>query len=171
MLNREQIKNLIKKKKLVANFVNLDMQLAPNGLDLTVEKIFAFVARGSLDFSNSERIIPEAKEILPKKKRSQDKYGWWNLKKGVYKIKTNEKFNFPKNLTGVAFPRSSLLRMGAYTQSGVWDAGFEGKAEFILAIENPKGIRIKQNARIAQLAFVEMAETKRGYDGIYKNLK
>jgi len=170
MLNREQIKNLIKKSNLVKNFINLDIQLTPNGLDLTVEKIFDFESDGTLDFSNSERFIPIGKEIIPQKS-FKDKYGWWNLKRGVYKIRTNEYINLPKNLIGISFPRSFVLRMGAYTQTGVWDAGFEGKSEFILVVGNPKGIRIKQNARIVQIIFANIIETKHGYNGIYKKLK
>lgn len=153
------------------NFIDLETQLTPNGFDLTVEKIFDFSSAGALDFSNSERVIPEGREILAKKRNSKDQYGWWNLKKGTYKVKTNEIVNLPKNLLGIAFPRSSLLRMGAFTQTGVWDAGFSGKAEFVLAVGNPKGIKIKENARISQLIFVKMSETKSGYNGIHQNLK
>lgn len=170
MLNREQIKDLIKKKKLLENFIDLEIQLTPNGFDLTVEKIFEFESAGFLDFSNSERVVPKGKEIKPKKRKIKDKYGWWNLKKGVYKIRTNEKVNLPKDLIALAFSRSSLLRMGGFTQVGVWDAGFEGKSEFILTVGNPKGIKIKQNARIAQMVFIKITKTKHGYNGIYKNL-
>ena len=169
MLNREQIKNLIKGKKLIENFIDLDIQLTPNGFDLTVEKIFGFNGAGALDFSNSERVVPQAKEIKPKKS-AKDKYGWWILRTGAYKIRTNEKINLPKNLIAIAFPRSSLLRMGGIVQAGVWDAGFEGKSEFVLTVVNPRGIRIKQNARIAQIIFLKISETRHGYNGIYKNL-
>lgn len=170
MLNGEQIKNLIEKRKLIENFIDLDVQLTPNGFDLTVEKIFGFEAAGALDFSNSERVVPAGKEIKPKKKSQKDKYGWWNLRQGVYKIRTNERINLPKDLIAIAFSRSSLLRMGTFVQVGVWDAGFEGKSEFLLAVENPKGIRIKQNARILQIIFEKIKVVKKGYEGIYKKL-
>ena len=60
--------------------------------------------------------------------------------------------------------------MGAYTAHGIWDAGFCGKSEFILVVENPHGIDIKQNARVAQLMFLPCQETE-SYNGIYNNLK
>jgi deoxycytidine triphosphate deaminase len=60
--------------------------------------------------------------------------------------------------------------MAAFTHHGVWDAGFSGRGEFILSVENPKGIEIKQNARLAQLIFLNVNETEE-YQGIYKNLK
>ena len=169
MLNKRQIRQLIEKEKLIEGSINLDTQLTPNGFDLTVSEIFEFVDSGALDFSNKERLVPEGKKIPPQKINPQDKFGWWQLKRGVYKVKTNEQVNLPNNLAALAFSRTSLLRMGAFTQHGVWDAGFKGKGEFILAVENPAGIKIKQNSRIAQLVFFKVDETE-SYEGIYKNL-
>lgn len=168
MLNAQEIEKLIKEKELIGNCINLEVQLTPNGFDLTVAEVFAFNTPGALDFSNKERVIPKSKLLLPKKKSSQDKFGWWHLKKGIYKIQTNETVHLPKDLIALAFSRTSLLRMGAFTQHGVWDAGFQGKSEFVLVVENPKGIRLKQNARIAQLIFMRINETKQSYQGIYQ---
>lgn len=168
MLNRKEIRKLIEQKGLVKDYCNLDIQLTPNGLDVTVGKVFEFRVPGALDFSNSERAVPEGKEILPKKENPQDKYGWWDLTKGAYKVRTNEVFNMPKDLIAIAFPRSSLLRIGAFTQTGVWDSGFKGKAEFILVVENSKGIRLKENARVTQVIFTKIKAPKQGYNGIYK---
>jgi len=168
-LNTPEIKKLIQEQNLIQGFINLDAQLTPNGFDLTAGNIFNFNASGALDFSNKERKVPEGKEILPKKRNAQDKFGWWNLKKGAYKVRTNEVINLPLDLIAIAFSRTSLLRMGAFTQHGVWDAGFKGKSEFILVIENPKGIRLKQNARIAQLIFLKINAAIQGYQGVYQN--
>ncbi|MBM3246490.1 MAG: deoxyuridine 5'-triphosphate nucleotidohydrolase [Candidatus Omnitrophica bacterium] len=187
MLNKDEIQQYIKEKGLVANYIHLETQLTPNGFDLTVAKVFSFDSQGALDFSNKERNVPDCIEILPQKLDKEDKFGtstmlstdgersrtigWWELKKGAYKIRTNETVNLPNDLIALAFARTSLLRMGAFTQHGVWDAGFMGKGEFILAVENPEGIRIKQNARIAQLIFLRMNEIGQGYNGIYQKNK
>jgi len=171
MLNREEIESLIKEKELIVGYIDLDVQLTPNGFDLTCGSISEFTAPGALDFSNKERKIPAGKELFPEKETREDKFGWWNLKKGAYKIKTNEAVNLPQDLIAMAFTRTSLLRMGAFTQHGVWDAGFKGKGEFVLIVENPAGIWVKQNARIAQLIFLGVNKTGRGYQGIYQNLE
>lgn len=168
MLNRQEIKKLIEEKGLITNYFNLDIQLAPNGFDLTAGSVFEFINSGALDFSNKERLIPQVKEIFPEKKNPQDKFGWWNLKTGAYKIRTNETVNLPQDLVILAFPRSSLLRVGAFTQNAVWDAGFSGKSEFILVVENPQGLRLKQNARIIQIIFININKTDIGYKGIYQ---
>ncbi|MDD2703256.1 MAG: deoxyuridine 5'-triphosphate nucleotidohydrolase [Candidatus Omnitrophica bacterium] len=171
MLNHCQIEKLIREQGLITGYLDLGTQLTPNGFDLTAGSIFEFESGGAVDFSNKERVLPDVRELMPQKTGPQDKYGWWQLKKGAYKIKTNETVKLPNSLIGIAFPRSTLLRMGAYTQTGVWDAGFQGKSEFILLVENPLGIRVKQNARIVQLLFMGMDEAVRGYEGMYQDSK
>lgn len=168
MFNKNEIERLIKENNLITDYINLDTQLTPNGFDLTVSNIFEFKSRGALDFSNKERVVPAQEEIIPQKENPRDKFGWWDLKKGAYKVKTNETINLPNDLAAICFSRTSLLRMGAFTQHGVWDAGFKGKGEFILVIENPAGTKLKQNARIAQLIFLKINEVKQGYNGIYQ---
>ncbi|MFA5008928.1 MAG: deoxyuridine 5'-triphosphate nucleotidohydrolase [Candidatus Omnitrophota bacterium] len=170
MLNKQEIKKLVEEKKLLEGHIDLETQLTPNGFDLTAGKIYEFDACGAVDFSNKERVVPEGKELIPEKQKPEDKFGWWTLKTGAYKVRTNETVNLPNDLVAQAFTRTTLLRMGAFTQHGVWDAGFTGRGEFVLIVGNPCGIKIKQNARIAQLVFLPTRETE-GYKGIYKNLK
>ena len=169
MLNRQEIERLIKANGLISAYCDLDTQLTPNGFDLTAAGIWEFKSEGTLDFSNKQRKLPETAEIKARKDGSQDKFGWWELKAGSYKVVTNEIVKLPLDLIGVAFCRSSLLRMGAFTQTGVWDAGFEGRSEFVLVVANPSGIRLKENARVVQLMFTKITETETGYSGIYQN--
>jgi len=169
MLNREELSELILKNELVSGYMDLETQLTPNGFDLTVSQIFRFEGQGSLDFSNKERILPQTPEIAAIKDKPDDKFGWWFLNRGVYKVSTNEVVSIPNDLIAVAYPRSSLLRMGCFTQTAVWDAGYKGRSEFLLIVDNSGGLKLKQNARIAQLAFWKIKETKNGYQGIYQN--
>jgi len=169
MLNREEIEKLIKENNLVSGFIDLKTQLTPNGFDLTAANIYEFDLQGRVDFSNKERIIPGCREIPAQKENSGDEFGWWDLKKGVYKVKTNETVNMPNDLTAIAFTRTTLLRMGVITAHGVWDAGFRGRSEFSLVVENPFGLKLKQNARVAQLVFLKINTTGQGYSGIYQH--
>jgi dUTP pyrophosphatase len=169
LLNKPEIKKRILSQGLIQDYLNLDIQLTPNGFDLTAGCVFEFDTAGALDFSNNERVIPAGKELTPKKNAPKDKFGWWKLQKGTYKIKTNETVNLANDLIALAFSRTSLLRMGCFTQHGVWDAGFKGKGEFVLIVDNPEGVSLKQNARIAQLIFLPINEIDKGYSGIYQN--
>jgi dUTP pyrophosphatase len=120
--------------------------MTPNGFDLTVKEVHSFTTAGALDFSNKQRQLPECRLVEPRKRDAEDEFGWWELAPGAYKVVTNEVVTLPNDLIGMAFPRSSLLRMGAGTQTGVWDAGFSGTSEFLLTVFNPKGVALKQNA-------------------------
>jgi dUTP pyrophosphatase len=59
------------------------------------------------------------------------------------------------------------MRMGAHIQNAFWEAGYHGKTECLLCVENPDGIRIKQDARVLQLSFHQMESVEDGYDGQY----
>jgi len=169
MLNREEIQRLIEKNGLVTGYIDLSTQLTPNGFDLTAAEVYAFEKAGALDFSNKERVLPAGKKMAVRRDKPDERFGWWELSAGAYKVLTNEVVSLPRDLIGVAFARSSLLRMGAFTQTGVWDAGFKGRSEFVLVVQNPCGIMLKQNARVAQLVFTKITETENGYNGIYQD--
>ena len=168
MLNDQEIRDLIGKQNLIRDYINLETQLTPNGFDLTVAEVYEFQEAARIDFSNKERYIPQGDKILPEKDSPGDKFGWWHLRQGAYKVRTNESFCLPDNLIAIAFPRSSLLRSGSFTQTGVWDSGFKGKAEFILVVANREGIKLKQNARIVQIIFQAINKSRQGYKGIYQ---
>lgn len=152
---------------LVQDYIDLDTQLQPNGFDVTAKEIHRIKGSGKLDFSNSEREIPDSEPVEPEKKDEADEYGWWKLEKGVYKIVMNEKVDIPNNVVGYAYPRSSLLRMGATIENAVWDSGYTGRGEFMLIVENEDGIQIKENARVNQLVFHKTEEAEEGYSGRY----
>lgn len=166
-LNREQLKQLIEEQGLIQDYIHLETQLTPQGFDLTVQEIHEFNGGGKLDFSNDEREIPDSEPIEPEKKNEEDEYGWWSLEPGTYKVVMNEKVDIPNDLTGYAFPRSSLLRMGVTIENAVWDSGFTGTGSFKLSVDNEDGVEIKENARLNQIVFEEMQETEEGYQGKY----
>lgn len=167
-LNREELRHLIEEKGLIQNYVHLETQLTPQGFDLTVDEIHEYQGAGKLDFSNDEREIPDSEPIRPEKEDPEDDYGWWNLEQGTYKVVMNEKVDIPNNLAGYAFPRSSLLRMGVTIENAVWDSGFTGTGSFKISVDNPEGVKIKENARVNQIVFEKIKETEEGYSGKYQ---
>ena len=64
------------------------------------------------------------------------------------------------------FPKSHNIGLRIDQLLGL--QGFKGKSEFILVVENPYGIKVKQNARVAQLIFFRINKTEEGYKGIYQ---
>jgi len=162
ILTRHEILELLKTSPpLIEGLIDVDKQLQPAGVDLTVKEIYAFKSHGKIDFTNRERELSEL-ELVP-----FDENEWAFLKPGFYLIKYNEVMNMPLNLIAIGKPRSSLLRMGAFVVTAVWDPGYRGRSVSLLVVGNPNGIRIKRNARVVQLVFLRLTKESTAYRGVY----
>jgi len=162
MLNATEIRALIEEEGLVFGYVNLEKQLQPSGFDLSLAEVRCFKGGGSVDFSNEGRRIAETEPLKPSKE------GWYELPQGCYTIVYNEAVKMPLDLAAIARTRSTLLRNGATVETAVWDPGYQGRSSSLLVVSNPSGIRIKANARVAQLIFFKTGEGGLGYDGIFQ---
>jgi len=165
MLSHEELVSLVNNKPpLVEQMIDPDIQIQPNGIELTLHRIELHENSGAIAFDNSERRLPQTKNL------DFDSEGWLHLPKGSYKIMFNEIVNIPKNIAAIAKPRSSLLRCGATVETAVWDAGYRGRSESLLVIYNENGFKLKKNARVLQLLFFRLGEEVReGYSGVYQN--
>ena len=157
---REILERIQSDTHLIKNFIDLDTQLQPAGIDLTLGKIFRIGSGGRLGFTNDERVLPEWEELW------FDENGWIFLHPGGYIVQYNEIVHLPLDLMAVAKPRSSLLRMGATIFSAVWDPGYMGRGTGLLVVFNDYGIFLKKNCRILQLCFLKLSQrTSEGYRG------
>jgi dUTP pyrophosphatase len=162
ILSSEEIKERILKDRLIENFIDLSVQLQSASFDLTLDEIFLLKSSASIDFSNKEREIPKYEKI-------EFKDEWVLLNKGIYLISFNEIVNIPKDLIAFVRPRSSLVRSGATIFSSLWDPGYSGKSNCLLVVLNENGIKIKKNARVAQMVFLKLSSpTNKMYEGIYQ---
>ena len=135
----------------------------PNGVDLSVDAVWRLSGPGSLGRSNVDRSLPD-RELL-----SFDAEGWLHLQHGGYLVRYAETVQVPQDCGGLCFPRSSLLRMGAYIPTAVWDAGYVGRGEGWLEVRNPNGLRLQHGARIVQLVVFRLsAAATAGYAGAYQ---
>lgn len=147
--------------RLVDDAVDVRDQLQVNGLELTVARVEAFEGPGSIGFSNEDRTLPATRPL------SWGEDGWLFLEKGCYKVIFNEIVSIPRDVCAVGLPRSSLLRMGVSVHTAVWDAGYKGRSEALLVVYNDAGFRIKKDARVLQLIFMELHSGQEGYSGRY----
>ncbi|WP_394336550.1 deoxyuridine 5'-triphosphate nucleotidohydrolase [Candidatus Methanoperedens nitratireducens] len=160
----ELISSINKKPPLVEEMIDPGIQVQPNGIELTLQRVEVHSGSGAIAFDNSERKLPQTKNL------EFDKDGWVYLAKGSYKIVFNEIVNIPKNIAAIAKPRSSLLRCGATVETAVWDAGYSGRSESLLVVYNEKGFKLRKNARVLQLLFFRLGEdVPQGYSGVYQN--
>ena len=163
MLNDQEIRRLIEEQRLVTGYLSLGTQLQPSGFDLSLESVEAFIGGGAVDYSNDERVLAETKPLTP------DKAGWFSLARGCYKVVYNETVRMPLNVAALARTRSTLLRNGATLGTAVWDPGYQGRSSSLLVVHNFHGIRLKKDARIAQLIFYQTGQVEKGYSGVYQN--
>ena len=165
VLTREDILELLKlQPPLLAAAVNLEEQLQPNGVDLTVREISSFSSRGNLTQTNEGRELSGTSPIL------FDAHGGTDLVPGAYLVTFNEVVSLPADVMALGRPRSSLNRCGVSMHSAVWDAGYSGRSQSMLVVYNPHGFSLHKNARVMQLVFFHTTRAvDKGYSGKYQN--
>jgi dUTP pyrophosphatase len=137
--------------------------IQPNGVDLSLDTVWRWSQVGSLGRESADRTLPEQEEL------AFDADGWLDLGPATYGIRYAEWVEVPVDCGGLCFPRSSLLRMGVHVPTAVWDAGYAGRGSGLLVVSNPHGVRLQQQARIAQLVLFRLTEpAAAAYAGRYQ---
>ena len=164
ILSREDILKMLKASPPLAdNLFDIQQQVQPNGIDLTLKEIALLSSSGSLGLSNESRALSSTSPLV------FDGLGRIDLLPGCYLVTYNEVVNIPRNIIALATPRSSLLRCGVSIHSAVWDAGYSGRSQSLMVVYNPRGFRIYRNARIVQMVFFLLSrEVAQGYQGIFQ---
>jgi dUTP pyrophosphatase len=164
ILSREDILKMLEASPpLVENLCDVQQQVQPNGIDLTLKEIALLSSPGSLGPSNESRALSVTSPLV------FDGLGHVDLPPGCYLVTYNEIVNLPKNIMALAMPRSSLLRCGVSIHNAVWDAGYSGRSQSLMVVYNPQGFRLYRNARIVQMVFFFLSrEVAQGYQGMFQ---
>lgn len=163
-LSREQLRALIQSEQpLITDLHDLENQLQPNGIDLTLREVAHHRGQGAMGIDSADRVLPDLEAL------EFDADGWLMLAPGIYHIVYNEIVDIPTSLMALGRPRSSLARCGVSIVTAVWDAGYNGRSTSLLVVHNPDGFRVQQNSRVMQLVFFGMSEAPAdGYQGRYQ---
>lgn len=135
-------------------------QVQPHGLDVRLDGLWTPTEPGSL--GRADRAVPSRREL------PFDPDGWLLLPPGGYVFRLSETVHLPHDVMALGFARSTLLRSGCGIFNAVWDAGYHGRSEGLLAVSNPSGFRVQRGARIAQLVFFRLPHPTVGYAGAYQ---
>ncbi|MFC2045180.1 deoxyuridine 5'-triphosphate nucleotidohydrolase [Chloroflexota bacterium] len=163
VLSKHDIQALLKiKPPLIEECTNLDEQVQPNGIDLTLREIAMLQSMGRIPVDNHQRLVSDLAPLV------FDGLGFIELPPGSYLVTFNEIVHLPKNIMALGKPRSSLLRCGVTVHNAVWDAGYSGRSQALMVVYNPQGFRLQKNARILQLVFMELTGETEGYQGTYQ---
>ncbi len=164
LLSEKSLKDLLNNEPpLVEGLIDSELQVQPNGIEMTLKDVYVLEEAGKVDYDNSSRSIPNTTKL-------EFDDGWIYLQKGYYKITFNEIVNIPKNMAAIARARSSLIRCGVTLETAVWDAGYRGRSECLLLVHNKEGFHVEKNARVMQLLFYVLdSAVEHGYAGMYQN--
>jgi len=164
ILSREDILEMLKATPpLVESLCDVQQQVQPNGVDLTVKEIALLSSPGSLNLKNEARVLSSTSPLV------FDGLGGIDLLPGCYLVTHNEVVNLPKNIMALAMPRSSLLRCGVSIHNAVWDAGYSGRSQSLMVVYNSQGFHLYKNARVVQLVFFRLShEVAEGYKGMFQ---
>ena len=163
ILSKQDIYRLLQQKPpLIEGGINLDEQVQPNGVDLTLREVALLQSSGKIAVKDSQRVVSNLAPLV------FNGLGFIELIPGAYIITYNEIIHLPKNVIALARPRSSLLRCGVNINTAVWDAGYSGRSKSLMIVYNPQGFRLQRNARIVQLVFFQLTKETEGYQGAYQ---
>ncbi len=163
VLSKADIHRLLKQEPpLIEGWINLEQQVQPNGVDLTLREVALLQSPGKIAVADSQRLVSDLAPLV------FDGMGFIDLMPGAYIITYNEIVHLPKNIMALATPRSSLLRCGVTVNTAVWDAGYSGRSQSLMVVYNPQGFRLQRNARIVQLVFFKLTGETEGYQGTYQ---
>lgn len=163
VLSREDIYRLLQRRPpLVECAVNIEEQVQPNGVDLTLREVAMLRSPGRIALSNAGRRVSDLAGL------AFDGQGVIELAPGAYIVSYNEVVNLPRDVMALGHPRSSLLRCGVTIGTAVWDAGYRGRSQSLLVVHNPRGVQLEKNARLMQLVFFQLAQETEGYQGVYQ---
>ena len=164
VLSRQDIHRLLQQEPpLLEGYIDLEAQVQPNGVDLTLREVAMLQTSGKIADSNSQRLVSDLAPLV------FDGLGFIDLMPGAYIITYNEIVHLPNNVMALARPRSSLLRCGVTVNTAVWDAGYSGRSQSLMVVYNPQGFRLQRNARVVQLVFLRLTEETEGYHGVYQD--
>jgi dUTP pyrophosphatase len=163
VLSRQDIHRLLQQEPpLVEGYLDLETQVQPNGIDLTLREISMLQTPGRIAVSNDQRLVSDLAPLV------FDGLDFIDLMPGIYTVTYNEIVHLPNNVMALGRPRSSLLRCGVTIDTAVWDAGYSGRSESLMIVYHPQGFRLQRNARVLQLVFFQLTRDTEGYRGTYQ---
>ena len=163
ILSKPDIQRLLRQEPpLIEDYINLEEQVQPNGIDLTLREVSMLQSSGKIAVKDKQRLVSDVAPLV------FDGLNFIDLMPGAYIITYNEIIHLPKNVMALATPRSSLLRCGVTINTAVWDAGYSGRSQSLMVVYNPQGFRLQRNARIVQLVFLQLNQETEGYRGVYQ---
>lgn len=148
-------------------------QIQQVGIDLTVKEIKK-VNGGSL-LKDSKNIQPFTvfKPIIELQEDGSKKEFFLLAHLQCYSVTFNEECKIEPNTTGFIVHRSTLMRMGGFIKSAVFDPGYYSEGGISCALFTFENIKVEKGSKIAQMYFFENTPVDKDklYNGSYQGSK
>lgn len=159
--------------KEVAGCCKSVVKINPNGVDLAPTAVQVLPADLTILLHGEHRgyIGPDGKVSSEKQTIHPDTDGFYNFERGrLYELRFPE-VSVPPTCTGLAFPRSSMNRLGIIKlESAVFDSGYRGEPTQV--IFTPIPAKVHKTEAVIQLVFLRNEKTAETlYSGFYQNEK
>jgi len=149
------------------------IKVNPNGVDLAPKQVSKLPMNSTIVLHGQQRGYEGQGEglILQKEDLLPDSSGFYVFERGaMYELRFPE-VSVPATCTGLAFPRSSINRLGIIKlESAVFDSGYRGEPTQV--IFTPISARVHRDEAMIQLVFLRNEKPATSlYSGFYQNEK
>lgn len=156
----------------ISGIKNEDIQVQPNALDFSIDKLFSISTNEFIISTNPEtqkelkqmRGGSEINSIVDRRTNVQ----FFHLaERTSYDMLSDVYVNIPEGVAALLFGRSTFIRNGIFLTAGIFDSGYAGHIGNV--IHNMSGpAKIEKGTRIGQIAFIS-SETAKMYAGHYNH--
>lgn len=154
----------------VATYCKSVVKVNPNGVDLAPTQVAALPMDLTIVLDGDKRgfVTSEDRFVTGKELLLPDHEGFYLFEKGrMYELRF-PKVRVPPTCTGLAFPRSSINRLGILKlESAVFDSGYEGEPTQV--IFTPIRARVREGEALVQLVMFRNEKPAESlYQGYYQ---
>jgi deoxycytidine triphosphate deaminase len=149
------------------------VKINPNGVDLAPRRVSKLPMDSTIFLRGDERgyLGPGEELMTEKEDLAPDASGFYLFERGgMYELRFPE-VNIPSTCTGLAFPRSTLNRLGIIKlESAVFDSGYRGEPTQV--IFTPISAKVHKDEAMIQLVLLRNEKAAATlYSGFYQNEK
>ncbi len=149
------------------------VKINPNGVDLAPKQVSKLPMDATIFLHGAERgYLGQGGELITiKEDLPPDEAGFYRFERGaMYELRFPE-VSVPSTCTGVAFPRSTMNRLGIVKlESAVFDSGYRGEPTQVIL--TPIRAQVHRDEAMVQLVFFRNEKQSSNlYSGFYQNEK
>lgn len=148
------------KEGWVTGIVNEEVQVQPNAIDFTLDRLFTVNVNNEFVISEAGKQMRGGTEYPTYQDRKDPSMSFWTLRNPIYDGMSNVYVDLPEGVAAMLVIRSTFNRNGLFLTSGLYDSGYKGHLGFILHNRAAGLTKVARGTRIGQVIFVASGTAK-----------